>query len=130
MLNASPQVMRCYERALAARARALETDDPLDRNDFFAFERNWLNLAQSYEFSERLTKFLQRARPFPAHPVFGRCGVPTPSKGVETRLVRHPLRTGNQTWESERWRIAIGLVQRLREAGIECHLSDGSQTRH
>ena len=127
MLNAvSPEVMRCYERALAARARALETDDPLDRNDFFAFERNWLNLAQSYEFSQRLTEFLQRARTFSAHPVFGRCGVPMPSKGLETRLVRHPVRTGNQF---DRWRIAIELVQRLREAEIECHLSDGSQTR-
>ena len=130
MLNtASPQVVSCYERALAARKRALRTDDQSARNDFFACERRWLRLAQSCEFSERLTQFLQRPRAFAAHPVFTSRDVPTPSQGVQMSLVRHPARTGKEAREFDRWRIAVELVQRLREAGIDCQLSDGFQTR-
>jgi len=32
--------------------------------------------------------------------------------------------------EFDRWRTAIKLVQRLREAGIDCELSDISQPRN
>jgi len=32
--------------------------------------------------------------------------------------------------EFDRWRIAADMVQRLREAGISCELSDISQTRN
>jgi len=34
-----------------------------------------------------------------------------------------------QEREFDRWRTAIKLVQRLREAGIDCELNDGYQTR-
>ena len=35
-----------------------------------------------------------------------------------------------QELESDRWRIALTIVRRLREAGIRCQLSDVSSTRN
>ena len=32
--------------------------------------------------------------------------------------------------EFDRWRTAVELIQRMREAGIGCDLFDGSQNRH
>jgi hypothetical protein len=34
------------------------------------------------------------------------------------------------TQEFNRWRIAIELIQRMREAGIHCELSDDFKNRH
>jgi hypothetical protein len=34
-----------------------------------------------------------------------------------------------QKRELDRWRTAVELVQRLREAGVGCQLSDGFQNR-
>ena len=56
-------------------------------------------------------------------------GFPMPSG-----LVRDPAKPDDnsqvqQKREFDRWRTAIELVQRMREAGAECQLSDGFQTR-
>jgi|RhiMetStandDraft_4_1073278.scaffolds.fasta_scaffold49620_2 hypothetical protein len=32
--------------------------------------------------------------------------------------------------EIDRWRVAVDLVRRMREAGIDCELFDLSQNRH
>jgi hypothetical protein len=32
--------------------------------------------------------------------------------------------------EFDRWRTAVDLIQRMREAGIGCDLFDGCQNRH
>ena len=50
-------------------------------------------------------------------------------------LIRHPATPDDdfraqQKREFDRWRTAIEIVQRMREAGIHCELSDGLQHRH
>ena len=69
---ANPQSRHCYERALEARQRGLETRNPAARDDFFAAETRWIKLAQSYEFSERLSRFLAT---YFKHPVCPTCSV-------------------------------------------------------
>jgi hypothetical protein len=53
---------------------------------------------------------------------------------MPSSLVLVPTRSdedshAQQKREFDRWRTAIELVQRMREAGVECQLSDGFQTR-
>jgi hypothetical protein len=35
-----------------------------------------------------------------------------------------------QELEFDRWRTAVDIVRRMREAGISCQLIDGDQTRN
>jgi len=35
-----------------------------------------------------------------------------------------------QERDFDRWRAAIQIIQRLREAGIKCELNNGDQTRN
>jgi PAS domain-containing protein len=51
------QVRTCFNRAFDARRNAERTADPARKADFIEMEKRWLALAQSYEFSERLTDF-------------------------------------------------------------------------
>jgi hypothetical protein len=53
--NLSEQIRECYRRAEQSRRVAETARTPSVREDFFAMERRWLSLAQSYEFSERLS---------------------------------------------------------------------------
>ena len=69
----NPKAKHCYERAIEARERALQTTNPVARDEFFASEARWLKLAESYEFSERLTRFLDKDSP--KHPLCSTCGV-------------------------------------------------------
>ena len=55
--------------------------------------------------------------------------------GMPFGLVRHAVTPDDdfqaqQKREIDRWRTAIEIVQRMREAGIHCELSDGLQHRH
>jgi hypothetical protein len=48
---------------------------------------------------------------------------------------RDPITTGDQSLlaherDFERWRVAVNLVQRLREAGISCELRGIAQTHN
>jgi hypothetical protein len=72
---ANPNASYCYERALDARQRAVEADDALARDELLASEARWLKLAASYEFSERLNRFLSATRALPQHPVCSHCSV-------------------------------------------------------
>jgi len=50
-------------------------------------------------------------------------------------IIRNPAKPDDdfkaqQELEFDRWRIAIAIVERMREAGISCELSDGFQNRH
>ena len=72
---ASPNARHCYEQAAEARRRACATNDAPTRDDLLASEARWLKLAQSYEFSERLSEFLNRPVSLPEHPVCRGCGL-------------------------------------------------------
>ena len=76
MLKAvNPKARYCYERACEARERALQASNPLVRDDFFAAEKRWLRLAESYEFSGRLSHYLAQWPQSPMHPVCPACSV-------------------------------------------------------
>lgn len=86
----SPEARLCYEHAFEARRRALQASTTRERDDFLAIERSWLKLAQSYEFTERLDRFL--GKDFPKHPECPSCAVPmwlvemnSSPEGVECR---------------------------------------------
>jgi PAS domain S-box-containing protein len=51
------QVQTCFDRALDAKRKAEGTADPVLKADLLEMEKRWLALAQSYEFTERLTDF-------------------------------------------------------------------------
>jgi len=53
----------CYERALAARERAVEAKHPEDRLFYFEAEARWLKLAESYELSARTSQFITSRSP-------------------------------------------------------------------
>ena len=53
---------------------------------------------------------------------------------MPSSIIRHPTTADDDSKtqperEFERWRVAVDLVRRLREAGISCELS-GIQNRH
>src|SRR5690242_20225756 len=63
------KIRLCYEHATDAKRRAGETSDPDARCHFLHMERQWLLLASSYQFQERLEDFTCNAlqfRPGPA----------------------------------------------------------------
>ena len=53
--NLSADIQECYRHALKARRRAETARNESEREDFLNMERRWLNLARSYEFTERLS---------------------------------------------------------------------------
>ena len=46
----------------------------MERDDFFAIEKSWLKLVQSYELSERIDRFV--SKDFPKHSICPSCAVP------------------------------------------------------
>lgn len=56
--SVSDHVKHCLERAETAAARAKETDDPVRKSEFLNLEKSWTVLARSFEFAERLERFL------------------------------------------------------------------------
>jgi hypothetical protein len=56
--NLSAQVRQCLEHAEECARKAAEQPDGSSlKQDFLALEKRWLNLAQSYQFAERLGNF-------------------------------------------------------------------------
>jgi hypothetical protein len=55
----------CLKRAAESRARAESTSDKQTKRMFLDMEQKWLRLAQSYEYVERLQKFLDSRQPVP-----------------------------------------------------------------
>jgi len=53
----SEKVQACLDRAFEAERKAWESADPALKADFLEMEKRWLALAQSYQFTERLTDF-------------------------------------------------------------------------
>jgi hypothetical protein len=51
-------IKTCTEHAAKAKQRAAEVTDPELKADFLALAAQWIHLAQSYEFSESLERFL------------------------------------------------------------------------
>ena len=54
---------------------------------------------------------------------------------MPSSIVRRPSRPDDdiqspQEREFARWRTAVNIVRRMREAGISCQLTDGDQTRN
>jgi hypothetical protein len=49
-------------------------------------------------------------------------------------IIRHSMTPDDaqspQERDFDRWRVAIQIIQRLREAGIKCELNNGDQTRN
>lgn len=72
---ANPLAKDCYERAFEARERGTKASDPAARHEFFESEARWLKLAQSYEFSDRLSQFLA-GHNLPNRPACPNCAVP------------------------------------------------------
>jgi len=72
----NPDAQRCYENALEARERAQKARDPLDREFYLASEQRWLRLAESYQYSARLSAFLKQPHSLPDHPICDTCDVP------------------------------------------------------
>ncbi len=52
-------VSNCYGRAADARRRADQTFDPERKAEFLLMEASWTQLAQSYQLSEQLERFLR-----------------------------------------------------------------------
>jgi hypothetical protein len=74
--SVNARARQCHEWAFKARQRALETTDPVLRDEYLASEARWLKLAESYELTERLTDFLNKPPTFPKHPECPNCHVP------------------------------------------------------
>lgn len=62
--NLSERIRECYRHAEDCQQRAKIQTDPSSHRDFLETAERWLKLAQSYEFMERLTRFVftQKAR--------------------------------------------------------------------
>ena len=108
----NPKARQCYESAVEARQRALQASTTAERDEFLAIEKNWLKLAESYELSERLDRFV--GRDFPKHPMCPSCAVPmwlveviSRHAGVERRYQCKAcdrtilLGEGGQSWSAQ-----------------------------
>jgi hypothetical protein len=72
LASLSDHVKNCLERADEANSRARETSNPTLKADFLNLERSWRCLAQSYQQSERLERFLldrNKTRSFEWQPI-------------------------------------------------------------
>jgi hypothetical protein len=54
----SDHIRNCLDRGAEAKRQAERTVDPRAKADFLRLERRWTRLAQSYQFTERLERFL------------------------------------------------------------------------
>jgi hypothetical protein len=53
-----PRQHECLSRATRCRELAQATADPKLREEYLKMERSWLRLADSYQSSERLNRFV------------------------------------------------------------------------
>src|SRR5262245_52453856 len=54
-------IRHCYERAARAKLAAAAARVQADRDDYLKIERNWLALAHSQAFAERISRYLSHA---------------------------------------------------------------------
>ena len=57
-----PRQKECLLRAARCRQLAQLKTDPDERVEYFALEKIWLRLADSYQFSETLNQFVKNAQ--------------------------------------------------------------------
>jgi hypothetical protein len=57
----SDQIRDCYAHAAECARKAAAQTDPQLKQDFLDMERRWITLAKSYELSERLDDFSDKA---------------------------------------------------------------------
>jgi len=60
--NLSEQIRECLRRAEECKRLAKAALTPSAIKDYLDMEQRWLNLARSYEFSERLSDFTKPFR--------------------------------------------------------------------
>jgi len=58
LLDLSTEIRNCHEHAERCRRLAREARDPEQEADYLELEKRWLKLAQSYEHTERITRYL------------------------------------------------------------------------
>jgi hypothetical protein len=61
--NLSENIRECYRHAEDCERLATKQTDPDLRKDFLDTAERWLKLAHSYEFTERLVRFLPSPPP-------------------------------------------------------------------
>ena len=54
------EIAECYQHALECRRWGNESSDPGTKQDYLDMEGRWVQLAHSYEFTERLSNFTER----------------------------------------------------------------------
>ncbi len=59
----SADIKACYRHAEECARRAAAETDPSSKQDFLDMEERWLNLAHSYELTERIINFITSPRP-------------------------------------------------------------------
>jgi hypothetical protein len=62
LFQLSAQIRHCQEHADRCRDCADRTNDPIVREDYLRMAENWLRLAQSFELSERMSRFIAGRR--------------------------------------------------------------------
>jgi hypothetical protein len=62
LFQLSTQIRHCQEQADRCRDCADRTNDPIVRDDYVRMAENWLRLAQSFELSERMSRFIAERR--------------------------------------------------------------------
>lgn len=58
----SEHIAECFARADHAQRRADETRDPAIKANFDDIARRWIRLAESYQFVERVDRFLNETK--------------------------------------------------------------------
>lgn len=62
LLKLAEKVADCHRRARDARQRADAATDPVLKQDYLNLERRWMMLAESYQFTERVSDFQHEVR--------------------------------------------------------------------
>ena len=58
LTNLSQDVTDCLQHAAECDMQAVRTNDPAAKKDFLDLAARWRRLAESYQYTERLTGFL------------------------------------------------------------------------
>src|SRR5262245_52013558 len=81
MLNRTNQNAKfCYEKAVTAAQQAASARTPTDRDFWLDRQEQWIHLAASYDYQERLAGFIQGLRTLPKRPICSVCHVPMRAK--------------------------------------------------
>lgn len=81
MLKATDQnIKHCYEKALECEQRAADVRNAGEREFWSDRQRQWLHLAVSYDFRQRLKAFLATLNNWPKQPFCSGCDAPMQAK--------------------------------------------------